>query len=84
MNHITLTSREFNQDTGRAKKATNDGPVFVTDRGRTTHVLLSIEAYQALSGNTPSIIDLLAMNDGAEIEFEPPRVQGFTKPLELA
>ncbi len=27
-----MTSREFNQDTGRAKKAAEHGPVFVTDR----------------------------------------------------
>jgi hypothetical protein len=28
----TLTSREFNQDTSRAKKASRLGPVFITDR----------------------------------------------------
>jgi hypothetical protein len=28
----TLSSREFNQVTGRAKKATRKGPVFITDR----------------------------------------------------
>jgi hypothetical protein len=30
----TLTSREFNQDASRAKKAAQQGPVFITDRGR--------------------------------------------------
>ncbi|EGH47880.1 prevent-host-death family protein, partial [Pseudomonas syringae pv. pisi str. 1704B] len=29
----TLSSREFNQDTSGAKKAANEGPVFITDRG---------------------------------------------------
>jgi hypothetical protein len=28
-----VTSREFNQDTGRAKRAAQDGPVYITDRG---------------------------------------------------
>lgn len=28
----TLSSREFNQDTGRAKKAVEKGPVIITDR----------------------------------------------------
>lgn len=37
----TLSSREFNQDTSGAKKAANEGPVFITDRGRPAHVLLS-------------------------------------------
>ena len=30
----TLSSREFNHDAGRAKKAALHGPVFTTDRGR--------------------------------------------------
>jgi prevent-host-death family protein len=44
------TSREFNQDTSGAKKAANDGPVIITDRGRPAHVLLSIEEYQRFTG----------------------------------
>lgn len=69
-----LSSREFNQGASRAKKAAGSGPVFITDRGRPTHVLLSIEEYRKLTGKRASIIDLLAMPEGAEIEFEPPRL----------
>jgi prevent-host-death family protein len=46
----TLSSREFNQDTGRAKQASRSGPVFITDRGRPAHVLITIEEYQKLTG----------------------------------
>ena len=46
----TLTSREFNQDVSRAKRAANKGLVIVTDRGCPSHVLLSTEAYQRLNG----------------------------------
>jgi hypothetical protein len=46
----TLSSRAFNQDTGRAKKAARKGPVFITDRGRPPHVLLTIEDFQKLAG----------------------------------
>jgi len=46
MTTTTLTSREFNQDTSRAKKAARRGPVFITDRGRPAHLLLSIEEYR--------------------------------------
>jgi prevent-host-death family protein len=42
-----LTSREFNQDTARAKREAKNGPVFITDRGKPTHVLMTIEAYEA-------------------------------------
>jgi prevent-host-death family protein len=50
MSITTLSSREFNQDTSRAKKAAKNGPVFVTDRGRPSHVLLTIEEYRRLTG----------------------------------
>ena len=54
-----LTSREFNQDASGAKRAAKHGPVFITDRGKPAHVLLSIEEYQRLTGGPGSIIDLL-------------------------
>jgi prevent-host-death family protein len=69
---VTLSSREFNQDTGRAKKASLEGPVFITDRGRPAHVLLSIEEYQRISGQNRNIADLLAMPGLADIELEIP------------
>ena len=73
----TLTSSEFNQNTGRAKKAADAGPVFITDRGRTSHVLLSITDYEKLAQPHQSIVDLLAMNEeGAAIDFDPHPLQG--------
>ena len=70
----TMSSREFNQDTSGAKRAAKDGPVFITDRGVPAHVLLSIEDYRKLSGDEPSIADLLYMPGADEIEFDPPRM----------
>ena len=66
MTITTLSSREFNQDTSRAKKAAADGPVFITDRGQPAHVLLSIAAYQRLTGGQGSIIDRLGLPPGIE------------------
>jgi prevent-host-death family protein len=66
MTITTLSSREFNQDTSRAKKAATEGPVFITDRGTPAHVLLSIEEYQRLTGGQDSIIDRLGMPPGIE------------------
>ena len=48
MTMTTLSSREFSRDTSKAKKAAKGGPLFITDRGRPAHVLLSIEHYQKL------------------------------------
>lgn len=72
----TLSSRVFNQDAGRAKKAALLGPVFITDRGRPAHVLLTIEEYQRLTGQQMSIVNLLAMPQSIAIDFDPPRLQG--------
>ena len=69
-----LSSREFNQDTSRAKRAAKRGPVFITDRGRPSHVLLTVDEYQKITGRQQSIADLLAMPDAEEIEFETPRL----------
>ena len=76
MTITTLSSREFNQDASRAKKIARSGPVFITDRGRPAHVLLSIEEYQRITGGQPGIVELLAMQDVADIDFEPPRLSG--------
>lgn len=82
MSIITLSSREFNQDTSRAKKATQDGPVFITDRGRPAHVLLSIKDYQLLTHSSQSIVDQLAMDD--DIDFEPVRAHFGFKAADLS
>ena len=76
MSITTLSSREFNRDTGRAKRAAKKGPVFITDRGRPAHVLLSFEQYRKLTGKPMSIVDMLAMPEAANIDFEPPRLGG--------
>jgi len=44
-----LSSRDFNQDTSGAKRAARRGPVFITDRGRPSHVLLTVEEYQRIT-----------------------------------
>ena len=72
---ITISSRKFNQDTSGAKKATNQGPVFITDRGHTAHVLLSIEDYEKLAGGL-SLLDAIAQTGEADFEFEPPKLTG--------
>ena len=84
MTITTFSSREFNQDVTRAKKAARQGPVFITDRGRPAHVLLTIEEYQRLTGSRATIVELLALPGKADFEFEPPRVRGpLVQPADL-
>jgi prevent-host-death family protein len=70
----TLSSREFNQDTSRAKKAAEKGPVIITDRGRPAHVLLSFGEYRKLAGKRRNIMEALAMPGIERIDVEFPRV----------
>lgn len=68
----TLSSRELNQDIGRAKKAAKHGPVVITDRGQPSHVLLSYEDYQRLAGARPSLVEALSMPGLSDIEIDVP------------
>jgi prevent-host-death family protein len=76
MTVTTLSSREFNQDASRAKRAAGKGPVFITDRGKPAHVLLSIEAYQRLLGERQSLFEAVAQVDGGDFDFDPPKLGG--------
>ena len=80
MTITTLSSREFNQDASGAKKAASAGPVFITDRGRPAHVLLSIDEYRRLSSQSGSLLDLLSCPESADIEFDPPRLGKISRP----
>ncbi|MFB0488222.1 prevent-host-death family protein [Methylobacterium sp. OAE515] len=62
----TLTSSAFDQDTERAKKAAAGGPVFITDRGQPTHVLLSFAEYRRLTGQEPDFVETLGWPEGVE------------------
>jgi len=84
MTITTFSSRELNQDVTRAKKATKSGPVFITDRGKPAHVLLSFEDYQRLTKQRRNIADALAMPDVADIELDPPRITIGVRPADLS
>ena len=68
-----VTARDFNQDISQAKRFAGSEPVFVTDRGRPTHVLLSIDAYRQLNGERENILDLSARPAGSAPLVRPER-----------
>lgn len=79
----TISSREFNQDTAGAKRAARKGPVFITDRGRPAHVLMTVEEYRRLAGPRPNLAELLAGAPEVE-EFDPPRMSNrIYKPVDF-
>ena len=74
-----ISSREFNQDVSKAKRASEQGPVFITDRGTPAHVLLTIQDYHKLLRQDDSVAALLSMPESAGIEFTPARSTQVTK-----
>lgn len=76
MTVTTVSSREFNQDVGGAKRAAANGPVVITDRGQPAHVLLTFEEYRRLRGDEPTLLDALSRWPERDIQFEPPRLAG--------
>lgn len=76
-----VSAREFNKDVSAAKRAAAKAPVIITDRGRPSHVLLSISDYRRLLADDRSIVDWLSVDDGVdletgrlELEFEAPEL----------
>lgn len=80
----SLSSREFNQDTGRAKRAARRGPVVITDRGRPSHVLLTFDEYNRLASRGLNVIELLGMPAGVEdVALEIPDFREAARPADL-
>lgn len=77
----TISARDFNQDVSAAKRAASTEPVIITDRGKPSHVLLSIEQYHRLVADRRSIVDWLSAED--DIDLEPHRVEWSSKTPDL-
>jgi PHD/YefM family antitoxin component YafN of YafNO toxin-antitoxin module len=58
-----FTAREFNQDVSRVKRASKDGPAFISERGKPSHVLMTIEAYNKLATDKTRV-PLIAFLEG--------------------
>jgi prevent-host-death family protein len=68
-----VSAREFNKDVSAAKRAAARAPVIITDRGRPSHVLLSIADYRRLLADERSIVDWLSVEDDG-VDLEPGRL----------
>ena len=77
----TMSSREFNQSTGVAKVAALAGPVYVTDRGRPSHVLLSYDHYRRLTNGTRTLADVMGGTpDAGDADLELPERRSVASP----
>lgn len=83
----TISARDFNHHASAAKRAADLAPVVITDRGRASHVLLSIEEYRRLTAARTSLARRLSMPDTPDTSddggFEPGRVEPRIEAAEL-
>jgi len=79
----TFSSRQFNQDASKAKRAAKAGPVIITDRGRPAHVLLTFDEYKRITGGRTKIADLLAMPGIEDLDLEIPVMTDLAQPADL-
>jgi antitoxin (DNA-binding transcriptional repressor) of toxin-antitoxin stability system len=69
-----IASRDFNQDVSRARRAADNGPVIITDRGKPAYVLMRHDAWLRISGGEAGIRELLDHPGMDDIDFDPPRL----------
>lgn len=67
-----ISSREFNRDVSAAKRAAEHGPVTITDHGRPSHVLMTADEFDRLSGRQELMGDLLWEGQDPNVELELP------------
>ncbi|WP_018236730.1 type II toxin-antitoxin system Phd/YefM family antitoxin [Ensifer sp. BR816] len=84
MGITTLSSRELNHDVSSAKKAAKSGPVIITDRGKPSHVLMTYNEFERLTGKHRSLVEALAMPGLSGIDFEPQRVEISPREVDLS
>ncbi len=59
--------------------------MIITDRGRPSYVLITVEEYQVLTGTQQNILDLLVMPGLADIDFDPSRLKdSLCQPADLS
>ncbi|NKJ02440.1 type II toxin-antitoxin system prevent-host-death family antitoxin [Novosphingobium sp. SG707] len=78
-----LSSRDFNRDPARAKRAAKQGPVFVTERSKPALVVLSIEEYERLAGQSRSLADMLMPAEDLDFPMEFPNAMPGFRPAEF-
>lgn len=80
----TLPIEEFIHKLSDATDAAAKQPVFITEQGRTTHVLLKFSDYQRLIREHRNMAELLSVPDMADIDFEPVRSRETPTPVDFS
>lgn len=77
MNAQTFTSRDFQREPGRIKRAAVDGAVIITERGKPIMALMPYAEFERLKGPPANILDALDMDGVGDIDID------FARPVSL-
>ncbi len=83
MTKTTLSSRALNRGATKAKNSSKQGALFIIDRAKPAHVLLSFEQNQKLTQPRHNIVDALAMPGIEDIESNLPRANLEIRPADF-
>ncbi|WP_342109554.1 type II toxin-antitoxin system prevent-host-death family antitoxin [Methylobacterium sp. SI9] len=70
MTESTFTSREFNREPGRIRRAAAEGPVIITEGGKPIMAVLPYGAYARMKAVPGTILDALDMEGVGDIEID--------------
>lgn len=62
----TISDLEFSENAIEATRASESGPVFITEHGVPSHVLLSFSEYRKIALDGKNILELLSMPEGVD------------------
>ncbi len=72
--HYQLNQLQNEPRCQHSEKASEAGPVVITDRGRPPHVLMTYGDFERLIGKHHNLVDALSMPGLSNIDFDPPRL----------
>lgn len=78
-----LTVTQVNQNFSRARKALDDGPLIITERGEPALVLMTYDAFKGLQGTRPSLLERIDVPGTEAIDFDPPAIGTGFRPADL-
>lgn len=73
MTDTVFTSRDFNREPGRIKRAATIGPVIITERGQPALAVLPYADYERLRRPPVGIVEAISMPGLSDIEFDTAR-----------
>ena len=80
MTETTFTSREFNREPGRIRRAAAEGPVIITEGGKPIMAVLPYGAYARMKAAPGTILDALDMEGVGDIEIDFDRPPSVPRP----